>query len=138
MLDKYGEAVYGDEARAALGKACEITGARINNFHISPLPVSSDTLPGHEWLIEFESAPPDEAVFSRIIDEYLQEVNRHYVIRREAGAFLPPSISSLNAGTFFSWLKKTRKTVSAQTKIPRMSEEREIADALLSISGNNT
>ena len=138
MLDKYGEAVYGDEARAALGKACEITGARISNFHISPLPVSADTLPGHEWLIEFDSAPEDEAVFSRIIDEYLHEVNRHYVIRREAVAFLPPSISSLNAGTFFSWLKKTRKTVSAQTKIPRMSEEREIADALLSISGNNT
>ena len=138
MLDKYGEAVYGDEARAALRKACELTGAKIANFHISPLPVSSETLPGHEWLIEFESDPHDENKFSQIIDDYLQEVNRHYVIRREAGAFLPPSISSLNQGTFYSWLLKTKKTVSAQTKIPRMSEEREIADALLSISGNNT
>ena len=138
MLDKYGEAVYGDEARAALGKACESTHARIANFHITSLPVSSTDLPGHEWLIEFESEPNDVAAFAQAIDRHLQEVNRHYVIRREAGAFQSPSISSLRAGTFHEWLKSTKKTVSAQTKVPRMNEEREIANALLKISGNNT
>ncbi len=138
MLDKYGEAVYGDEARAALRLACQKTGAKIANFHISPLPVTSDTLPGHEWLIEFETMPSDMNQFGSTIDSHLQEINRHYVIRREAGAFLPPKISALAEGTFFSWLKQTKKTVSAQTKIPRMSEEREIADTLLRISGNNT
>jgi hypothetical protein len=35
-------------------------------------------------------------------------------------------------------LKRTKKKVSAQTKVPRMSEEREIADALLSISRSFT
>jgi hypothetical protein len=138
MLDKYGEAVYGDEARTALGKACEATGAQFSNFHITSLPVSAASLPGHEWLIEFESEPTDLDVFSGVIDDHLQAVNRHYVIRREAGAFRSPTISPLQAGTFHSWLKSTKKMVSAQTKVPRMSEEREIADALLKISGNNT
>lgn len=138
MLDKYGEAVYGDEARAALRLACEKTGAKVGNFHICPLPVTSNTLPGHEWLIEFETLPDSLDGFSATIDGYLQEVNRHYVIRREAGAFLPPKISSLSQGTYFDWLKQTKKRVSAQTKVPRMSEEREIADTLLRISGNNT
>ncbi|MDA1029463.1 MAG: GH3 auxin-responsive promoter family protein [Bacteroidetes bacterium] len=138
MLDKYGEAVYGDEARAALGKACELTHARISNFHITSLPVTSVDLPGHEWLIEFETEPNDLSTFARIIDDHLQEVNRHYLIRREAGAFQLPSISSLQAGTFNDWLKSTKKAVSAQTKVPILREEREIANALLKISGNNT
>ena len=137
MLDTYGEAVYGDEARQALEKACDATGAQVTNYHIAPIPATSDSLPGHEWLIEFAQPPSDEEAFSRVIDRHLQEINRHYVIRREANAFLPPRISALRRGTYFEWLQKTRKRVSAQTKVPRMSENRETADALLKISGNN-
>jgi len=136
MLDSYGEAVYGDEARKALEVACDHTGAKIINYHVSPVPMSSATLPRHEWFIEFETPPADTAAFSAAIDKYLQEVNRHYLIRREAEAFLPPLISPLTRGTFFSWLQQTKMRVSAQTKVPRMSEEREIATALLKISGN--
>lgn len=137
VLDTYGEAVYGDEARKALEKACEITGAQTTNYHIAPIPVSNASLPGHEWLIEFDEPPADTDLFARVIDDHLQEINRHYLIRREAQAFLPPKISSLHRGTFFEWLQATRKRVSAQTKVPRMSEAREIAEALLKISGNN-
>lgn len=138
MLDKYGEAVYGDEARAALKKASETTGARVLNYHIASVFATSTSLPGHEWLIEFETPPESKESFTDVIDAYLHSVNRHYAIRREAEAFLPPTISSLQEGTFYEWLKKTNKRVSAQTKIPRMSEEREIADSLLTISGNIT
>ena len=137
VLDSYGEAVYGDEARKALEKACQVTGAQTTNYHISPIPTSNASLPGHEWLIEFDEPPAEVEQFSRVIDAYLQEVNRHYIIRREAQAFHPPKISSLKRGTFFEWLNQTRKRVSAQSKVPRMSENREIAEALLKISGNN-
>ena len=138
VLDTYGEAVYGDEARQALEKACEATGAQVNNYHIAPIPVSNASLPGHEWLIEFGVPPDSTESFSTVIDRHLQEINRHYLIRREADAFLAPSISALGEGTFLEWLNQTRKRVSAQTKVPRMSEAREIADALLKISGNHT
>lgn len=137
VLDTYGEAVYGDEARKALEKACEETGAQTTNYHIAPIPASQASLPGHEWLIEFDEPPADVSTFANVIDRHLQEINRHYVIRREAQAFHPPQISSLRHGTFFEWLQRTKKRVSAQTKVPRMSEGREIADALLKISGNN-
>ena len=137
VLDTYGEAVYGDEARKALEKACEETGAQTTNYHIAPIPASQASLPGHEWLIEFDEPPADVSTFANVIDRHLQEINRHYVIRREGQAFHPPQISSLRHGTFFEWLQRTKKRVSAQTKVPRMSEGREIADALLKISGNN-
>ena len=137
VLDTYGEAVYGDEARQALEKACEVTGAQVTNYHIAPIPASSESLPGHEWLLEFAEPPDSIEHFAHAIDARLQEINRHYTIRREAQAFLPPRISALRRGTFFEWLQQTKKRVSAQTKVPRMSEIRETADALLKISGNN-
>lgn len=137
MLDRYGEAVYGDEAREAIRLASEKTNARFREYHIAPVEATSDSLPGHQWLIEFEREPDDMQRFRSVIDEYLQEINRHYVIRREAEAFLPPQVVSLPPGTFMKWLTATRDRVGAQTKVPRMSESRDIADSILTISGNN-
>ncbi|MEQ9105746.1 MAG: GH3 auxin-responsive promoter family protein [Rhodothermales bacterium] len=137
MLDKYGEAVYGDEARQALEKACAETGARIRDYHIASVEAAPDVLPGHQWLIEFAVEPADPEQFAGILDTYLMDVNRHYVIRREAQAFQPPTVVPLPVGTFLSWLQATRDRVGAQSKVPRMSEDRKIADSILQISGNN-
>lgn len=138
MLDKYGEAVYGDEARAAIEKACAETGAQLKDYHVVPVDASQDAMPGHEWLVEFAHPPNDLDEFSQVIDVYLCTVNRHYVIRREVDAFQPPRIVSLRSGTFLRWLEASRDRVGAQTKVPRMREDREFADAILRISGNNT
>lgn len=136
MIDKYGEAVFVEEARHALQQACRQTGARVRDFHVAPRAVRVDCLPAHQWLIEFEQEPDDVTAFARTIDTYLQDVNRHYQIRREAQAFDPPDIVSLPAGTFYAWLKKNKKAISGQTKVPRMSEERQVADSVLALTGN--
>ena len=136
MIDKYGEAVFGEEARAALRKACETTGARMRDFHVAPKPVAQDGLPAHQWLIEFEEPPGDVGAFAHVIDAHLQDVNRHYQIRREANAFEPPDIVPLPQGTFYAWLKETKGSVSGQTKVPRMSEDRHVADGVLALGGN--
>ena len=137
MIDKYGEAVFGDEARAALRAACQDTGARVTDYHVAPRVVENGGLPGHEWLIEFEQSPEDLDAFAGAIDAYLQRVNRHYQIRREAHAFEGPVVRPLPDGAFYAWLKQTRDRVSGQTKVPRMSEERTVADQVLRVSGNN-
>lgn len=136
MLDQYGEAVFGEEARAALERACRETGARVRDFHVAPRPASLDRLPGHQWLIEFEHAPDRLDAFAAVIDGYLQDVNRHYQIRREARVFGPPEMTPLPPGTFYAWLKKTKKAVSSQTKVPRLSEERQVADGVLALAKN--
>lgn len=137
MIDRYGEAVYGDEAREALERACLATGATVRDYHVAPIIATADRLPGHEWLIEFEAPPSDLAAFSVEIDRHLQRVNRHYVIRREAEAFTRPEIVPLRPGTFREWMKQNRTVVSVQTKVPRMRDGREIAEDVLRISGNN-
>ena len=135
MIDKYGEAVFGDEARAALLDACQKVGAAVADYHIAPSLPDRRRLPSHQWLVEFERPPDDTAALSALIDEYLQRVNRHYQIRREAKAFDAPQIVVLERGAFYRWMKATRSRVSAQSKVPRMSEERTIADSLLKLIG---
>ena len=137
MIDEYGEALYGDEARAALRHACDETGAHVVDYHIAPRELQNEDRPGHEWLIEFEDAPEDLDGFSALLDEYLQDVNRHYQIRREANAFDAPAISALPSGAFYKWLKATKDDISGQTKIPRMSDTRDVADGVLEVAGSS-
>ncbi len=131
MIDKYGEAVFGEEARAALQRACAETDAVVTDYHVAPGEVASGSLPAHQWLVEFDREPTDVSAFAGEIDKYLQTVNRHYQIRREAGAFLGPQIFAVPKGTFRQWLTETRERVSMQSKIPRLSEERAIAEGVL-------
>ncbi len=131
MIDRYGEAVFGEEARRALEAACRASGALFIDYHIAPRVLRAGGIPGHQWLIEFDREPEDLASFSRVIDDYMQKVNRHYQIRREARAFDSPEIRTVPRGTFLRWLEETRDRVSAQTKVPRMSEERDVADGVL-------
>lgn len=131
MIDRYGEAVFGEEARRALEVACKVSGALFVDYHIAPRVLQAGGIPGHQWLIEFDREPADLGSFSRLIDEYMQKVNRHYQIRREARAFDSPEIRTVPRGTFLRWLEETRDRVSAQTKVPRMSEERHVADGVL-------
>ena len=133
MIDKYGEAVFSEEARAALHAACERTGAQVRDFHIAPNFPAPDRSPAHQWLVEFERSPDSMDLFARAIDEYLNEVNRHYRIRREAQAFGLPDVVALPPGAFYAWLRETREQVSGQTKVPRMSEQRDVADAVLAL-----
>jgi hypothetical protein len=138
VLDVYGEAVYGEEAREAIERACRATGASVRDYHVAPIALSDTRMPGHQWLVEFEVPPLELSAFAAEIDKYLQAVNRHYVIRREAEAFTGPEVVALRRGTYYTWLEHNRPAVSAQSKVPRMSDDRQIADEVLSISENNT
>ncbi|HEX7071595.1 MAG TPA: GH3 auxin-responsive promoter family protein, partial [Rhodothermales bacterium] len=126
-------ALFGEEAREAVRRASIKTGLAVIDFHVAPQPGTTERNPSHQWLVEFDQEPDDLTAFSAEIDAYLQEVNRHYQIRREARAFDAPTIVRLPRGTFYEWLKRTRIRISGQTKVPIMSEEREVADGVLAL-----
>lgn len=134
MMDGYGEAVFGEDAREAIEAACSETGARLADYHVAPRLLTSERLPAHQWLVEFEVEPAGAEPFLRALDARLSAINRHYQIRREARAFDAPELVSLPRGTFRAWLAATRASVSAQSKVPRMSEARTVADAVLAIA----
>lgn len=131
MLDRFGEAVFSEEAREALREACEATGARVRDYHIVPAESEPGRSPGHEWLVEFETPPPSAQDFAARLDAHLTRVNRHYTIRRDSDAFEPPRVTALPGGTFQAWLRATRSRVGGQTKVPRMREDRCLAEDIL-------
>ncbi len=131
MLDKYGEAVFGDEARRALHAACEQTGATVLHYHVTHTPPDLRRTPAHHWLIEFNRPPADVARFAAIIDDELMKAGHHYEDRREGMAFDRPTVTALPPGTFFSCMAQAGKRVTVQTKVPAMSEERDFAEEVL-------
>ena len=137
MIDRYGEAVFGEEAREALQHACQATGAQFLEFHLAPRLADTNRSPAHQWLVEFETEPDDIDAFADHIDRYLLDVNRHYRIRREGDAFMKPEVVPVPRGTFHAWLRQMHENVSSQTKVPRMSEARDTADRILEMAGNN-
>ncbi len=132
MLDKYGEATFGDDADQALRTACAATGAVVPYYHVTHTHVDAgDFLPAHEWIVEFEQEPDDLNRFIESIDRALQHAGHHYYDRRACLAFGPPQITTVPVGTFLRWLESEGKRVTMQSKVPRMLEDRAIADAIL-------
>ena len=130
MMDRYGEALFAEEARAALERTCQATQATVREYHIAPRLLTDDALPGHQWFVEFAHPPDDASAFTRVLDEELCATNRHYGIRRETGALEAPEVVAVPPGTFYQWLKTSQENISAQTKVPRMADDRAVAEQL--------
>ncbi|PEN09307.1 GH3 auxin-responsive promoter [Longimonas halophila] len=131
MIDTFGEAIFADEVRDALYEACDATGASFHHYHVAPAPAHDDAPPQHEWIIEFDKMPGDLDAFRDTVDTYLDRVNRHYHIRRESDVMRAPQITAVAEGTFYAWLQATKDRISGQTKVPRMSTERTVAEGIL-------
>ena len=135
MLDLYGEAVFGEDARLSITEACSATGGHLRDYHVTTRAPSADQMPAMEWLIEFDRQPADLRSFIPALDTHLMQINRHYAIRREARAFAPPELVIVPAGTFHDWLRRSRSSVGSQSKVPRMSESSTFRDGILSVAG---
>ena len=82
-------------------------------------------------MIEFINAPDDLDRFGQILDEKLREVNSDYDSKRHKDiALRPPLIHSAPNRTFFHWMKK-RVKLGGQNKVPRLANDREYLDDLL-------
>ena len=137
MMDVYGEAVFGEEARTAINKACRSTNSILQEYHVSAIGPSGDMPPTHEWIIEFNRVPQDCQAFLRMLDASICKINVHYQFRREGYAFRPPEMVIVPHGTFNAWLIASRGEINCQTKVPRMSDERDIANGILNQAGQS-
>jgi len=131
FLSAFGEHLIVEEAEEAVRTACGRTGARVLDFTAAPVfPEKSGELPRHEWLIEFETPPADLAAFGQVIDERLGELNADYAVhRRDDASLLPPRVTALRPGSFYAFMK-ARGKLGGQNKVPRLKNDRELADML--------
>jgi len=131
FMNAFGEEIIVENAEAAVTRACEITGAVIDNFTAAPVYLKEGKKGRHEWIIEFKVPPPDETEFARILDETLREINSDYDAKRAQDlALIEPKVHSAGEGTFYNWMKKRGK-LGGQHKVPRLANSREYVDDIL-------
>ena len=129
FISAFGEHVIGKEVEQALKEAIENWGASVNEFTVSPQIVPQSGLPYHEWFIEFEKEPENIVEFTNTIDTALQKQNSYYLDLIEGKVLQPLKISKIQKNGFQNYMKSIGK-LGGQNKIPRLSNDRKIADAL--------
>ena len=129
FISAFGEHVISNEVENALNFQTENTSIRINEFTVAPQITPETGLPYHEWFIEFENKPADLALFAKNIDKSLQEQNSYYFDLIVGKILQPLKITLIEKGGFNNYMKSVGK-LGGQNKIPRLSNDRKIANEL--------
>lgn len=126
-----GEHVIGKEVEHAMKEAAAIHNVVINEFTVAPqlAPPDNDELPYHEWFIEFGGKPKDLEKFKATLDLKMREQNSYYddLI---VGKVLQPLIIKQVVENGFKQYMKTIGKLGGQNKLPRLSNDRKIAEVL--------
>ncbi|QKX04705.1 GH3 auxin-responsive promoter family protein [Aquimarina sp. TRL1] len=133
FISAFGEHVIGKEVEQAMKEGAEMTGARINEFTVAPqVNTDSGELPYHQWFIEFNETPSDLEVFAEKIDDALRKQNTYYNDLIEGNILRRLKITPVPKDGFTKYMKSIGK-LGGQNKLPRLSNDRKIADALTAI-----
>ena len=133
FMNAFGEEIIVENAETAIAKACEITGAVIDNFTAAPIYLKEGKKGRHEWIVEFKVPPRDPDQFARILDETLRSINSDYDAKRAHNlALVEPKVHSAGEGTFYNWMKRRGK-LGGQNKVPRLANSREYVDEILKL-----
>jgi hypothetical protein len=98
-------------------------------FTVAPQVTPDQGLPLHEWYIEFATPPKDLAAFELALDEKLQKLNSYYEDLVVGKVLRPLAVIPLKRDSFRNYMKAKGK-LGGQNKVPRLSNDRQIADEL--------
>ncbi|OOV28691.1 hypothetical protein BXU11_01715 [Flavobacterium sp. LM5] len=128
-ISAFGEHVIGKEVESALQEAIQGSAIRINEFTVAPQITPKEGLPYHEWFIEFENEPEDEVAFAVAIDQAMRKQNIYYDDLIVGNVLRKVVITKVAKNGFQDYMKSIGK-LGGQNKIPRLSNDRKIADVL--------
>jgi hypothetical protein len=131
FISAFGEHVIVSEVERALKQAIDsdLTNVTVREFTVAPQVEPEKGLPYHEWFIEFDNPPINLEVFASRIDEAMQAQNIYYndLI---TGKILRPLLIKKVAPEGFKKYMKSEGKLGGQNKVPRVSDNRKIADVL--------
>lgn len=125
----FGEHVIAEEVESALAEAMEQHPCEVREFHVAPQVNPPEGLPYHEWLIEFDAHPAGQADFAAAIDAAMRRQNIYYDDLIAGNILRPVVLTVLEKGSFEAMMKKRGK-LGGQNKVPRLANDRSVADLL--------
>jgi hypothetical protein len=133
FISAFGEHVIGKEVEQALLPVANAAGIRIVEFTVAPqVNPAEGGLPYHEWLIEFDNMPADLHEFALDVDTRMRVQNIYYDDLIAGNILRTLKIKPLRRDAFRDYMKSEGK-LGGQNKVPRLSNDRKIADALVKI-----
>ena len=132
FISAFGEHVIGKEVEQAMLEASAGTDIKVTEFTVAPQVAPENGLPYHEWFIEFENeGSGDLHAFAKALDSSLQAQNSYYLDLITGKVLQPLKITKVVKDGFNNYMKSQGK-LGGQNKIPRLSNDRKIADVLQS------
>lgn len=135
FISAFGEHVIAKEVESALQEAATAFPiVRINEFTVAPnITPEESGPPYHQWFIEFEKEPENMVAFAKAIDEALQGQNSYYEDLIRGKILKTLQIVAVRKDSFNDYMK-TQGKLGGQNKLPRLSNDRKIAEMLLKLN----
>ena len=129
FLSAFGEHVIAEEVETSMKIATKDHGVTIREFTVAPNINPKEGLPCHEWYIEFETQPKDINAFSKTLETEMLNQNIYYKDLIYGSIIKPLEVISVKKGGFNDYMRSVGR-FGGQNKVPRLSNDRKIADKL--------
>src|SRR5688572_8291887 len=134
FISAFGEHMIGEEVEKAMKLAMEkFPEVELVEFTVAPQVTPKDGLPHHEWFVEFAKTPNDAKAFSLELDNHLRKLNVYYDDLITGSILQTLKITSIRKNGFIDYMKSQGK-LGGQNKVPRLSNDRKLADSLAQFS----
>ena len=135
FISAFGEHVIGEEVEYSILRAAEEEHVHITEFTVAPFVSKNEGKSYHEWFIEFENRPGDISSFANKVEVNLRKKNVYYDDLISGNILSPLKITAVRKNGFIDYMKSIGK-LGGQNKVPRLSNDRKIADELVKWSDN--
>ena len=129
FISAFGEHVIGEEVEQALMRVAKAENVEIVEFTVAPQVTPTSGLPHHEWFVEFGKIPIDIEKFAKEVDSSLQQRNGYYKDLIDGNILRTLVLKVMKKNAFIDYMKNEGK-LGGQNKVPRLSNDRKIADKL--------
>lgn len=129
FISAFGEHVIGEEVEASMLQAAEELALRITEFTVAPFVEQGEGKSYHEWFVEFEELPADLEPLRRKLDVQMRNRNIYYDDLIAGNILQPLVITPIRKNGFIDYMKSIGK-LGGQNKVPRLSNDRQLAHGL--------
>lgn len=130
FISAFGEHVIGEEVDQAMAETAKRFGVKVCEFTVAPqVDPPEGGAPYHEWFVEFENLPDNLEAFALALDECLQKKNIYYTDLITGNILQHLKIRVMQKDAFIQYMRSIGK-LGGQNKLPRLSNDRQLADKL--------
>jgi len=127
FISAFGEHVIAHEVESAIAETAAKHALTISEFHVAPLVKPENGKPRHQWFIEADDELSE--AFASDLDAAVRSKNKYYDDLVKGNVLQRLEVVKAPRGTFNIYMESIGK-LGGQNKLPRLANDRSIADQL--------